>query len=96
MTEDACKKESGILMPIINLSKCEGKEPCVTICPYNVLEMQRITESDYNQLTFKGKLKTFIHGKNKAYLVKPDQCHSCGLCVTACPENAIKLGRFMP
>jgi 4Fe-4S ferredoxin len=26
-------------------------------------------------------------------VIKPDACHACGLCVTACPEKAITLIR---
>jgi NAD-dependent dihydropyrimidine dehydrogenase PreA subunit len=26
-----------------------------------------------------------------AYTVRADQCHECGLCVAACPEDAIAL-----
>ncbi|MGZ4053506.1 MAG: 4Fe-4S binding protein [Bacteroidia bacterium] len=24
-------------------------------------------------------------------VVRPEKCHACGLCVTSCPEHAIKL-----
>lgn len=91
MKNDNCKEESGKLVPLIDLNKCEGKTPCMPICPYNVLEIKEISQEQYKTLSFFGKLKTFVHGKKKAFVVQPDACHACGLCVSACPERAIKL-----
>lgn len=34
-----CKQDPGVFVPIINRSRCEGKEDCVEICPYHVFEM---------------------------------------------------------
>lgn len=88
-----CKEEPGLLMPLISLDACEGKGPCVEVCPYDVLAMGPISDEQFRGLSFIGKLKTRVHGREKAYVLHEDQCHSCGLCVTACPERAIKLGR---
>jgi 4Fe-4S ferredoxin len=71
------------VFPVVNHSKCEAKGPCVIVCPHNVFEIQDITNTDRGNLTLFGKLKTFVHGK--------DKCSGCGLCVSACPEKAIKL-----
>lgn len=89
----SCKPDAGKWVPVVNLSKCEGKQDCVEVCPYDVFEMQQMTGDEYKALNFAGKLKTFVHGRKKAYAVKADQCHACGLCVTACPEKAIKLAK---
>jgi 4Fe-4S ferredoxin len=89
----SCKPDAGKWIPVINLSKCEGKQDCVEVCPYDVFEMQEMTSDEYKSLNFTGKLKTMVHGRKKAYAVKADQCHACGLCVTACPEKAIKLAK---
>jgi 4Fe-4S ferredoxin len=88
-----CKHKAGTIIPIVNFSKCEAKGPCVEVCPYDVFELQNITQTDYSDLTFLGKIKTFVHGKSKAYAVNADKCLGCGLCVAACPEKAIKLVR---
>lgn len=80
-------------MPIINLSNCGGKEACVAVCPYDVLEMRPITDEDRLTLNFKGKLKTLFKNK-KAYVTDPNLCHACGKCVDVCPERAIKLTRL--
>ncbi len=91
--ENPCKEESGKLVPLIDLNKCEGKGPCVPICPYNILEIKEITQDQYSSLSFFGKIKTFVHGKKKAFVALSYDCHACGLCVTVCPEKAIKLVR---
>jgi NAD-dependent dihydropyrimidine dehydrogenase PreA subunit len=43
----------------------------------------------------KERIKSFVHGHKKAFVIAPEQCHACGLCVKACPEKAIKLVRFI-
>jgi len=91
ISQDNCKETPGQLAPIVDFNKCEAKGPCIEECPYDVFEMQTITKEDYSKLGFLGKLKTRAHGNRKAYVVKPEQCHSCGICVIACPEKAIKL-----
>ena len=92
-TGSHCKEESGQLMPLINLNACEGKGPCVDVCPYGVLEMRAVSDQQFRELFFFGKMKTRAHGRDKAFVFHADRCHACGLCVTACPEKAIKLGR---
>ena len=91
MKEDNCKETAGMLMPIVDFNKCEAKGPCIDVCPYDVFQMQKIDKQDFSGLSFIGKIKTLAHGSEKAYIIKPMECHSCGLCVTACPEKAIKL-----
>ena len=90
-TATNCKDEAGKLIPVINLNTCEGKGPCIEVCPYDVFEMKPITEEQYSGLSWIGKLKTKVHGREKAFVVNAELCHACGLCVTACPEKAIKL-----
>jgi len=91
MKEKKCKPNSGILKPVVNLNKCEGKGPCIAVCPFDVFEMRAICDDDYRQLSLMGRIKTKVHGRDKAFVINPDLCHSCGLCVSACPEKAIKL-----
>lgn len=88
-----CKDTPGLLEPVINLNACEGKGPCVDVCPYGVLEMRTISDSTFQTLSLLGKLKTRVHGREKAWVLHADRCKSCGLCVSACPEHAIKLKR---
>jgi len=91
-----CKTISGVLKPVVDLNKCEGKGPCIEVCPYQVFEMKPISDEKHAQLNFIGKLKTVFHGREKAFVIYPEQCRSCGLCVTACPEKAIQLQKFRP
>jgi 4Fe-4S ferredoxin len=90
-----CKETPSRVRPIVDLNKCEAKGPCVEKCPYDVFEIKPISKEDRSSLSFTGKLKTLVHGPNKAFVVKPDMCHACGLCVTACPEDAIKLRKLL-
>lgn len=90
-----CSDMEKKLMPVVNFNNCGGKEDCVEVCPYDVFEMRPISDEDKSTLNLKGKIKTFFF-KQKAYVINPDQCHACGLCVQACPEKAIKLTRFIP
>lgn len=90
-----CDDTGGKLIPLVNFNSCGAKEDCVAICPYDVFEMHPITIEDKADLNLKGKIKTFFF-KEKAYITDPNLCHACGLCVQACPENAIKLTRLTP
>jgi len=82
-----------VLRPEVDRNKCEGKEDCVRVCPTKVFEVRRIDDADFAALSFFGKLKSRAHGRKTAYTPRAEACESCGLCVTACPEKAIKLVR---
>lgn len=88
-----CKQKPGVIMPVIDLKRCEGKGDCLEVCPENVFEIRRIDEADYLGLGMMHRLKLRVHGMQVAYTPNADACQSCGLCVTACPESAIKLAR---
>ena len=38
-----------------------------------------------------GRLKARVHGNRQAFVARPQDCHACGKCVAACPEDAIRL-----
>ena len=88
-----CKQAPGVYLPVVDRNKCEGKRDCVAACPYDVFEVRQIDDGDFAALTFFGKLKSRVHGKVTAYTPKAPDCRACGLCVSACPEKAIKLVR---
>jgi 4Fe-4S ferredoxin len=88
-----CRQSPGMFTPVINRNKCEGKGPCVPACPYDVLEIGVLTKADRAGLSLVGKIKAFAHGGKQAFIVAPDACAACGLCVQICPENAITLAR---
>ena len=86
-----CAEEAGRLVPVIDRNRCEAKEDCVRVCPYDVFEIRVLTSSDKGGMSWMGRLKARVHGNEQAFTVKPEACHACKLCVAACPENAIRL-----
>jgi 4Fe-4S ferredoxin len=88
-----CKQDAGIFAPVIDKNRCEGKSDCVTVCPYDVFEMGTLPVEERGSLSLKGKVKGFMHGWKQAIVVNGDLCRACGLCVSACPETAIKISR---
>jgi 4Fe-4S ferredoxin len=87
---DDCK-EAGRLAPVIDRNRCEGKEECVRVCPYQVFEMGALSAEQRRGLSLVGRVKAWAHGHRQAFAARADQCHACGQCVTACPEKAITL-----
>jgi NAD-dependent dihydropyrimidine dehydrogenase PreA subunit len=88
---EKCRAEPGRFIPLIDLSRCEGKRDCTEVCPYDVFEVTRITDADFGRLSLLGKARSVAHQRQAAYAVRADACHACGLCVVACPESAITL-----
>lgn len=84
-------KEAGRLVPVIDTSRCEAKEDCVRVCPYHVFTVRKLTAAEKDALGLLTRFKVFVHGGKQAFVERPDDCHACGQCVTACPEKAIKL-----
>lgn len=90
---EKCQAEPGTYRPIVDRARCEGKSDCVEVCPHAVFEVRRIDDADFARLSLLGRLKSRAHGRKTAYTPAADQCRACGLCVVACPENAISLVR---
>ena len=88
-----CRPDSGELAPVIDLARCEGKADCLKVCPYEVFEVRVASSGERRGFSLLAQVKSLAHGHKKAFAVKPDQCHACGLCVQACPETAIRLLR---
>jgi NAD-dependent dihydropyrimidine dehydrogenase PreA subunit len=84
-------KSAGALIPIIDRARCEAKADCVAACPYHVFEVRPLSPADKAGLSWLARFKARVHGNRQAFVVRGDDCHACGLCVTACPEHAIKL-----
>ncbi len=91
-----CKHDAGRFLPRIDRNRCEGKDDCVRVCPYEVFELGILPPADRKGLSLKGRLKGTVHGWKQAFAVNAVDCHACGLCVQACPERAITLVRSGP
>jgi len=89
-----CKQEPGVIVPRVNLNRCEGKADCAVVCPEHVFDVRRIDTADYLRMGPLQKLKLRVHGMKVAYTPNAGACRACGLCVTACPERAITLVRM--
>jgi NAD-dependent dihydropyrimidine dehydrogenase PreA subunit len=88
-----CDAAPGAWRPDVDRGRCEGKADCVAVCPYDVFEVGRIADDDYRGLGLLARLKVRAHGMKTAHTPRADACRACGLCVVACPENAISLVR---
>lgn len=88
---DRCDEQPGRTIPQIDRNRCEAKSDCVTVCPYTVFEVRKLTPGERSDLSWFARLKVAAHGGMQAFVAEADACHACGLCVNACPEHAIKL-----
>ena len=86
-----CKGEPGRVAPVIDRNRCEAKAACVAVCPFGVFEIRALEPSDRTALSLRGRLKAWAHGNRQAYVIRSAECQSCGLCINACPEDAIRL-----
>src|SRR5688572_17716388 len=86
-----CKATAGTWTPVVDRGRCEGKKDCVEVCPYNVFEVRRIDDAEFRTLSLLGRLKLRVHGMQTSYTPGAADCHACGLCVVACPEDAVTL-----
>lgn len=89
----SCKFPPGVVEPVIDPSRCEAKGPCVPACPYDVLMIRPLTSEEKASLSPLQRLKSFVHGNKRAFVVDAEACRGCGLCVQICPEHAIRLQR---
>ena len=90
-TKTDCKGEPGRIVLAIDHTRCEAKDECVAVCPYNVFEIRKLTAEERAPLPLRARMKIFFHGGKQAFTPRAADCHACGLCVKACPEDAITL-----
>jgi NAD-dependent dihydropyrimidine dehydrogenase PreA subunit len=88
-----CGQPAGVFEPVIDRNRCEGAGDCVRVCPYGVFDLGKLLPAQRSGLSIRGRVKGFVHRWNQSFAVHADACHACGLCVKACPEDAITLRR---
>jgi NAD-dependent dihydropyrimidine dehydrogenase PreA subunit len=88
---ERCGAAPGAYRPQVDPGRCEGKADCVAVCPHDVFEVGPIEDSVYRALPLGARIKVWAHGKKTAHIPNADACQACGLCVAACPEQAITL-----
>ena len=88
---EACRGTPGRVAPVVDRNRCEAKGECVGVCPYDVFEIRPLGPDDRAALSLRGRLKAWAHGNEQAFVVRPDDCHACQLCIRACPEQALRL-----
>jgi 4Fe-4S ferredoxin len=89
--DSRCDESPRGTVPVIDRNRCEAKSDCVDVCPYDVFEVRTLTPGERKGISLIGRLKLAGHRGRQAFVVNPDACHACSLCVTACPDKAIKL-----
>ena len=88
-----CKQAPGVMVPVIDRNRCEGKAACVDVCPKNVFVLGKLSADERSGLTLRGRIKGFAHGWKQAFTPNAGACEACAKCVAACPEEAISLVR---
>lgn len=87
----SCDEEAGRIVPMVDTHRCENKGKCVEACPYDVFAIRPLTADERHALPWLVRVKVWAHGGKQAFVVRPEACHACALCVIACPEHAITL-----
>ena len=92
-SECTSRSPAGTAVPVIDRNRCEGKRDCEEVCPYDVFEVRRLRPEERRGMSLLGTLRSFAHSYQQSVVVRPMDCHACGLCVKSCPEKAITLRR---
>jgi 4Fe-4S ferredoxin len=82
--------KSGSWAPVIDLRHCKACGKCVEVCPNGVIEIRNINLTDYERLGWFARMKIRHHDMQIACVIHSDDCQSCGQCLKACREHAIR------
>ncbi len=86
-----CDPVPGRVHPVIDRDRCAAESDCVQVCPFQVFALGTLGRDQRAGLSFKGRIKAFVHRGRQAFTPNADACRACGKCVEACPEDAIRL-----
>jgi NAD-dependent dihydropyrimidine dehydrogenase PreA subunit len=86
-----CNAPAGSWTPVVDRTRCEAERDCVDVCPNDVFEIRRMDPVDFAALGLLTKAKVVAHRRLTAYTPQAADCRACGLCVVACPKDAITL-----
>ncbi len=93
---EACRAPAGRWVPRVDRRRCEGKQDCVAVCPYDVFELGTLSDDEFAALGLLGRIRARAHELRTARTPNASECRACGLCVVACPEDALVLVRVPP
>jgi NAD-dependent dihydropyrimidine dehydrogenase PreA subunit len=88
---ERCNAIPGSWTPVVDRTRCEAERDCVDVCPNDVFEVRRIDPSDFAALGLMTKVRVVAHRRMTAHTPNAAACRACGLCVVACPKDAITL-----
>jgi 4Fe-4S ferredoxin len=88
---ERCSAPPGSWTPVVDRTRCEAERDCVDVCPNDVFEIRRMDPDDFAVLGLTTKVKVIAHRRLTAYTPNAGACRACGLCVVACPKDAITL-----
>jgi 4Fe-4S ferredoxin len=86
-----CNAPAGSWTPVVDRTRCEAERDCVDVCPNNVFLVRKIDPDDFSALGIGTKVKVLAHRRLTAYTPNAAACRACGLCVVACPKDAITI-----
>lgn len=96
LTPPQCKAEPGVFLPVVDAARCEGQGDCAVACPFDVFEIGRLPDAQFDAMPLLVRFKLWAHGRQSAFTPRAEACRACGSCVSACPEHAITLARATP
>ena len=73
----SCTQPAGIVAPVVDTGRCEGKEDCVRVCPYDVFEVRRLTGEERRGLTLLNRFKVWARGGKQAFVVNAISAIPC-------------------
>jgi 4Fe-4S ferredoxin len=79
--------------PTIDARRGVGAGDCVSVCPFDfdLFKVRKLSPLEQQGLLFGSLLKVLVHDGRQRFVVRPEACEACGLCVRACPDHAIRL-----